>query len=373
MIRHNNFESGADNVYRTLFEKSPESMLVIDAAGRIEEFNEAAHRQLGYSRDEFARLGIRDIDPFETDEGLGAKVSKILEEGTAEFDVKQRTKTGELRDINVTARLISFGGRNAFCSIWRDVTQFNDSLHMLRNVLQRTEEAKARAEGIVESMGDGISIQGPDFRVLYQNRTSRENVGVHIGEHCYSAYERRDRICEGCPVVASFTDTNPHTVVRSVRTGRGVTFFEITASVLRDVEGRIIAAIEVARDITSRKRAEDELCRRIDNLNNAQAVMIEAMKELYESGGNLGFLLTKPFPGGTGTDNMIAPHELLSSRELQVLRMIAAGKAGRTIADELSLSVKTIATFRARILKKMRLNNNAQLTQYALRNRLLDE
>ncbi len=372
MERNSDNCNEAENGYRILFEESPESMLVIDTAGSIARFNEAAHRQLGYSRDEFARLGIRDIDPFETDEGIGAKARKVLHEGTAEFDVKQRTKSGDLRDVHVITRVIPFGGRNVFYSIWRDVTQFNSSLQALRTALQRAEEAKARAETIVESLGEAISIQGPDFRVLYQNRMSRDKVGAHIGEYCYSAYERRDRICEGCPVVASFTDANPHTVVRSTRTGRGVSFFEITASVLRDTEGRIIAGIEVARDITARKGAENELCRRIDKLGHAPSELVSAIREVYESGRNLGLPLAKPFAGEGEKDIMIPLHELLSARELQVLRMIASGKAGRTIADELSLSVKTVATFRSRILKKMRLANNAQLAQYAIRNGLVD-
>ena len=93
---------------------------------------------------------------------------------------------------------------------------------------------------------------------------------------------------------------------------------------------------------------------------------------MYESGRNLGLPLAKPFAGEGEKDKMIPLHELLSARELQVLRMIASGKAGRTIADELSLSVKTVATFRSRILKKMRLVNNAQLAQYAIRNGLVD-
>jgi PAS domain S-box-containing protein len=373
MERNDDYRSEAENGYRLLFEKSPESMLVIDAAGRIAQFNEAAYRQLGYSRDEFARLRIQDIDPFETDEGIGAKVRKVLDEGAAEFDVKQRTKGGDLRDVHVITRVISFAGRSAFYSIWRDVTQFNGSLQALRTDLQRAEEAKTRAEAIVESLGDAISIQGPDFRILYQNRVCRDNVGTHIGEYCYSAYEHRDRICEGCPLVASFTDANPHTMVRSTRTGRGVSFFEITASVLRDTESRIIAGIEVARDITARKKAENELCRRIEELSHAPAELTAAVREVYESGRNLGFPLAESFAGEAEKDKMIAPHEILSARELQVLCMLASGKAGRAIADELSLSVKTVATFRARVLKKMHLTNNAQLTQYAIRNRLVDK
>jgi len=66
------------------------------------------------------------------------------------------------------------------------------------------------------------------------------------------------------------------------------------------------------------------------------------------------------------------PHETLSDREYQVMRMIASGKTVTQIAEELSLSVKTVSTYRSRILEKMKMNNNAEITYYAVKNRLVD-
>jgi DNA-binding NarL/FixJ family response regulator len=65
------------------------------------------------------------------------------------------------------------------------------------------------------------------------------------------------------------------------------------------------------------------------------------------------------------------PHELLSDREDQVMRYIASGKTATEIAAELSLSVKTINTYRNRILKKMQIKNSAELIRYAVQNQLL--
>ena len=66
-----------------------------------------------------------------------------------------------------------------------------------------------------------------------------------------------------------------------------------------------------------------------------------------------------------------APHEALSDREFQVLRMIASGKTVSEIAQKISLSVKTISTYRARILEKMGMKTNAELTHYAIKNNLV--
>lgn len=66
------------------------------------------------------------------------------------------------------------------------------------------------------------------------------------------------------------------------------------------------------------------------------------------------------------------PHEGLSNREYQTLCMIASGLPVSAIADKLALSVKTISMYRARLLKKMQLKNNAELTHYAIKQGLLD-
>jgi DNA-binding NarL/FixJ family response regulator len=71
-----------------------------------------------------------------------------------------------------------------------------------------------------------------------------------------------------------------------------------------------------------------------------------------------------------GGDSNKSPHELLSDREMQVLQLIASGKTVSEIGEELSLSVNTISTYRTRILEKLGLNNNAEMTRYAIDNGL---
>jgi len=71
-----------------------------------------------------------------------------------------------------------------------------------------------------------------------------------------------------------------------------------------------------------------------------------------------------------GTD--VPVHELLSDREFQVLRMVASGKTVKQIAGEISLSVKTVSTYRSRILEKTGLKTTAELIRYALQSQLVD-
>lgn len=65
-------------------------------------------------------------------------------------------------------------------------------------------------------------------------------------------------------------------------------------------------------------------------------------------------------------------HEILSDREYQVMHMLATGKSVKEIAEELCLSVKTVSTYRSRILGKMNIKNNAEIVLYAVQNKLVD-
>lgn len=112
---------------------------------------------------------------------------------------------------------------------------------------------------VLDSIGDAVSIQDIDFKVLYQNQAHKDLIGDNAGEYCYKAYEHREHVCEGCPVAGCFKDGGVHSAVRSSITDRGLMYVEITASPLRDARGEIAGGIEVVRNISERKRIEQEL------------------------------------------------------------------------------------------------------------------
>jgi two-component system invasion response regulator UvrY len=72
-----------------------------------------------------------------------------------------------------------------------------------------------------------------------------------------------------------------------------------------------------------------------------------------------------------GDDNRLQPHETLSDREFEVLKLLASGKAVSDIASQLSLSATTVSTYRSRIMEKMNMKTNAELTRYALEKKLI--
>jgi DNA-binding NarL/FixJ family response regulator len=105
--------------------------------------------------------------------------------------------------------------------------------------------------------------------------------------------------------------------------------------------------------------------------NSRRTELAEAMNRVIEGGRYVSPALAEKLIIllQRGIDRL--PHETLSGREFQVMQLIASGKTVCEIAEILSLSDKTISTYRARILEKLSLKNNAELIHYALQNRLV--
>jgi DNA-binding NarL/FixJ family response regulator len=106
--------------------------------------------------------------------------------------------------------------------------------------------------------------------------------------------------------------------------------------------------------------------------DNPRAELVKAINKVIEGGVYISPALAERLVIDLGSDTDRAPHEALSNREFEVMRLIASGKAVGEIAAMLSLSNKTISTYRARILEKMGMKTNAELTHYAIQNKLVD-
>ena len=98
--------------------------------------------------------------------------------------------------------------------------------------------------------------------------------------------------------------------------------------------------------------------------------LVGAITKVVAGGRHISASLAELMAAYLSVNNQQKPHELLSNREFHVMRMIASGKTVSAIARELSLSVRTVSTYRTRILEKTGMKTNAELTHYAIRNEL---
>jgi diguanylate cyclase (GGDEF)-like protein/PAS domain S-box-containing protein len=137
---------------RLLFEESPDGILIIaPKTARFLEFNTAAHMHLGYTREEFAKLSIPDVEVIETREETFKHIQSVIENGHADFHTIQRTKQGEHRNVHITAQIVQIEGNPVYYCIWRDITdrtRMEEELIRAKSALETTnlqlEEALKR-------------------------------------------------------------------------------------------------------------------------------------------------------------------------------------------------------------------------------------
>jgi DNA-binding NarL/FixJ family response regulator len=106
--------------------------------------------------------------------------------------------------------------------------------------------------------------------------------------------------------------------------------------------------------------------------DSAPSELLGAIRKVKDGGRYVSDRVAERLAGYMGRDVGRMPHERLSDREYQVLCRIAAGKSTRDISTELTLSVKTVATYRTRVFEKMNVRSNAELAAYAVRHHLAE-
>jgi DNA-binding NarL/FixJ family response regulator len=105
------------------------------------------------------------------------------------------------------------------------------------------------------------------------------------------------------------------------------------------------------------------------NKESAPEELVGAIRKVIRGGKYVSPALAEKLASTLGTET--PPHDNLSIREYQVMLLIASGKTISQIAEEMALSVKTISTYRTRILEKMGMTNNVELTRYAMKHQLV--
>ena len=137
------------------------------------------------------------------------------------------------------------------------------------------------------------------------------------------------------------------------------TDFEPAVEIFLDTNGQILRMIDAGADGYLMK-------------DKGTALLVQAIEKIASGGKFVSPRLAEQLARAVGGDAEQLRHDVLSERELEVLRLIGSGIAVSQIAERMSLSVKTVSTYRRRVLDKMGMQNNAQLTHYAIKHGLVD-
>jgi PAS domain S-box-containing protein len=149
--------------YHAIFNQAPLGVLVVDpeTAG-IFEFNDIAHQQLGYSREEFEKLTLLDIEAKKSTDQVKAHLKEMLEVGKSEFETLLRMKNGEIANSWVTTRVFRSGGKLYLLCVYRDITE-------IKKAQQALTESEELSRAIVANAPIGIATSDKNYHFITAN------------------------------------------------------------------------------------------------------------------------------------------------------------------------------------------------------------
>ncbi|HEX9486553.1 MAG TPA: PAS domain S-box protein [Gemmatimonadales bacterium] len=328
--------------YAALIESSEDALVTQSLEGRILTWNPGAERLYGHRGEEVAGRLLAIVEPPERAgelEGLLARVQRG--EHIEHHETVRMRKDGARIAVSVSISPIKDGEGRIIgaSSIARDIT---DSA--------RAGEALARSRA-----------QLRDF--AGQLHSARETERTQI------AREIQDELGQALTALKMDLFSLKHTVPAPLRDPLLVKTDEMAKLIDEMVDKVRTLATELrpaGLDSLGRDGAAGYLSK-----DRSPQELIAAVRRIVQGGMYVSPTLTEQLAAALDAGRAPIPHEALSDRENEVLRLIGAGKAVREIAAVLSLSPKTVSTYRTRILEKLGLRTSAELIRYALQHQLM--
>jgi two-component system cell cycle sensor histidine kinase/response regulator CckA len=159
-----------EHLYRTLFDLAPYGVALVANDGRMVAFNAHAHEELGYTREEFEKIGIAELEAEEDQEEIRRHIEKIQATGADDFIGHHRTKSGQVRETRVQVRTVKIGDEILQLTTWRDETEERRA----RRELERNER---RFRALIEKANDMIVLLDGVGRIRFWSPSSAEALG----------------------------------------------------------------------------------------------------------------------------------------------------------------------------------------------------
>ena len=245
--------------YRSLFDQSSDAIVVFAPNTlTMVQFNNEACRRLGYSRKEFAKLKLSDLEVIESAEDLKRHVRKVPQNRVEVFETKQRTKRGALLDVEIRTRAVCIDGKRLIQAVWRDITQNKRAEQALRESEERYRlmvEAVPMLAWRCDAAGLIIDVNKQWLEYTGQSQNAVRGTGWTTALHPDDQARAFRQVNTG---LASLVSVQAEGRVRRAADGQ-YRWHLARALPIKDAHGKIVAWFGCAADIEDQKRAEEAL------------------------------------------------------------------------------------------------------------------
>jgi PAS domain S-box-containing protein len=243
--------------YRSLYHSIADGIFVVRAEGQIDDVNDSACAQLGYTREELIGLPLSAVSA-RPDFHLENVFDRLRAAGSLSYETAHLRKDGVIVPVELSATLLEYRGRQAVLGVARDITERKRAEETLR-------ESEERFRKVFEEGPLGMVLTGRDFGIFKANPAFCAMLGytpeemnrmtfldVTHPEHSAANRENVEKLWQG--QIPCY-----RTEKRYVAKNGEIRWGNLSASLIRDREGRPLYALAVVEDITERKRAEEAL------------------------------------------------------------------------------------------------------------------
>jgi PAS domain S-box-containing protein len=296
----------SEEKFRAISTSANDAILLIDDTDSILYWNPAAERIFGYTEKEATgnQLGNLIIPPRGQERHtliMKELAHSEFSEKHFEFTAQRRSGSSLLMDLSLTK--LKYRDTNCMLAVVRDISERK----RLENALKQERDM---LEDVATSIDAGLGIISRDFRVLYANRLLRQINGDDVeNKFCYNVFAKSDKVCPDCGITKIFQKgvaSDRHDYLSKGPNGKE-TWIELIATPVKDKEGNVTAALELAVDVTEKKLMQSSLARYSEKLEElvekrtrqlaetqAKLVKSERLAAIGELAGMVGHDLRNP-------------------------------------------------------------------------------
>ncbi|MBF0566693.1 MAG: PAS domain S-box protein [Nitrospirae bacterium] len=263
----------AGQEWERTFDAIPDLLMILDKNYTVVKMNKAMANRLDITTGDAIGMTCYELMHNGHESPHNCPYKQMLEDGLEHTIETYKTRIKGYFLVTVTPLYDTDGTIYGAVHLARDVSS-------LKAIQNRLHEENEKNKAILEAINYSVTILDLNFRIIDQNRIMDTVFGECVGEYCYKAYRNKDAICDACPVCETFKDGATHKGVGKLITPHGGTvYYEYTVAPVRDASGNIVAAMEITKDISERKRMENEILKTSMQLEELNKSLEEKVKD----------------------------------------------------------------------------------------------